>query len=188
MAHHDAGSDLGYVRDLVEKSDRRPTPSAVFLLWAAIILVGFALVDLARSWVGYFWMLAAPLGTLASALLAHRAGKSRGQLRRETSVRHALHWCGMLVVIALAVTLVVRGHVPRAELGRVILLIVALGWWTAGVHFDRTFLLFGGIMMLGLVGTLVFPLYAWTTLGVLLSAGLTIAAFRRGGRRVSPAV
>ena len=37
--------DLGYVRGVVEGADERRAPVAVYLLWAAIVLVGFALVD-----------------------------------------------------------------------------------------------------------------------------------------------
>jgi hypothetical protein len=75
--------------------------SSFCLLWAAIVLVGFALVDLASGRaVGFFWMIAGPLG-------------------------------GMLVLTALAVLLAVTEHIPRDETGRVILLIVAFGWWSA---------------------------------------------------------
>jgi hypothetical protein len=185
MASHDIESDLGYVRDLVRKSDRKPTPAPVYLLWAVLVLVGFSLVDFAPQWVRYYWMVAAPLGGLASGWLARRISKNKGQVRRDIGVRHALHWGGMLMVVGLAVVLAVRGQIPEVELGRVILLLVAFGWWAAGVHFDRTFLLLGGMMMVGFVGTLIFPLYAWTTLGVLMAISLTIAAFRGGSQHAS---
>ena len=138
-------TDLGYVKDLVRRSDREPTPASVYLLWAAIVLVGFALVDLASGRaVGFFWMIAGPLGGIVSGLLGRRGGLRSGQIQREIGIRHALHWGGMLVLTALAVLLAVTGHIPRDEMGRVILLIVAFGWWSAGVHFDRVFLWLGG--------------------------------------------
>jgi hypothetical protein len=157
----------------------------VYLLWAVLVLIGFTLIDFATQWVGYFWMVAAPLGGIASGLLAHRSGMSKGQIRRETGIRHALHWGGMLIVVALAVVLAASGHIEGMELGRVILLLVAFGWWAAGVHFDRTFLLLGGMMMAGFVGTLIFPHYVWTALGILIAISLIIAAFR-GGHRNAP--
>ncbi len=187
MVPNEIGSDLGYVRDIVRKSDRRPTPAPVYLLWAVLVLIGFSLVDFAPQWVGYFWMVAAPLGGIASGLLGHRAGMIKGQIRREVGIRHALHWGGMFIIVALAVVLAVTGHIPGIELGRVILLIVAFGWWVAGVHFDRIFLFLGGMMMVGFVGTLIFPYYAWTTLGVLMAISLTIAAFRGGRQHASQA-
>jgi hypothetical protein len=185
MVTNEIESNLGYVRDLIQKSDRRPTPTPVFLLWAVLVLIGFSLIDFAAQWVGYYWGFAAPLGGVASGLLARHAGIRKGQISREIGIRHILHWGGMLAVIALAVVLAVRGNIPMAELGRVNLLLVAFGWWAAGVHFDRTFLLFGAMMMVGFIATLIFPLYAWTTLGVLLAISLLIAGLRGGRQHVS---
>ena len=101
-------------------------------------------------------------------------------MQREIGIRPALHWGGMLVFVALAVLLPVTGRIPPPELGRVILLIVAFGWWTAGVHFDRVFLGMGGLMMLGFIGTLLLPQYAWIALGVLIAVSLVIVALKRG--------
>jgi hypothetical protein len=180
MVPNQIESDIGYVKDLVKRSDSQPTPASVYFLWAALVLVGFSLVDLAPRAVGIFWMIAGPLGGIASGILGHRAGLRRGEMQREIGIRHALHWGGMLVLVALAVLLPVTGHIPAPELGRVILLIVAFGWWTAGVHFDRVFLAMGGLMMLGFIGTLFLPQYAWTALGVLIAVSLVIVALKRG--------
>lgn len=187
MAPNQIESDLGYVLDLVRKSDRRPTPAPVYLLWALLVLIGFSLVDFAVQWVGYYWMVAGPLGGVASGLLGRRAAMSIGQVRGGVGFRHVLHWGGMMIVVVLAGVLAVRGHIAGVELGRVILLLVAFAWWAAGVHFDRIFLLLGGMMMLGFVGTLIFPLYAWTTLGVLIAISLMVAAFRGGRQHASQA-
>ena len=39
------GEDLGYVRDVVGRSERDATPRAIWYLWAAIGGIGFALID-----------------------------------------------------------------------------------------------------------------------------------------------
>lgn len=180
MVSNEVESDIGYVRELVKKSERRPTPSSIYLLWAGIVLFGFAMVDFFPKQTGYYWMIMAPLGGLMSGLLGQREGKHRGQLNREIGVRHALHWGAMLVLTGLVIVLAVRGHIPGNEVGRVILLIVTFGWWTAGVHFDRVFLWLGGLMGLGFVGTLFFEQYVWTALGVALALALAVIALRKG--------
>jgi|GEM_PF-530388 len=53
----------------------------------------------------------------------------------------------MLTVILLSIALAVLGHVEGPVLGGIILLIVAMGWWTAGVHFDRSFLLSAALLL-----------------------------------------
>ena len=178
MVSHEAESDIGYIRDLVKKSERKPTPASIYLLWAGIVLIGFAMVDFFPRQTGFYWMIMGPLGGLVSGLLSRREGQSRGQLNRETGIRHALHWGGMLVLTGFVIILAIRGHIPEDEVGRVILLIVTFGWWTAGVHFDRVFLWLGGLMALGFVGTLIFPYYVWTALGAALALALTLIALR----------
>jgi hypothetical protein len=173
-------SDLGYVRNLVKRSERHPTPVSILLLWAVIVLAGFASIDFFPRYTGLYWMILGPLGGIASGLLGWRHGLKLGQLDHAVGVRHVLHWSGMLVLIGLAVVLGATGHIPHYEMSRVILLIVSLGWWTAGVHFDRVFLGFGALMALGFVGTLVLSAYAWTILGAAMALGLLILALRRG--------
>lgn len=180
MTSHEVESDIGYIKDLVKKSERRPTPTLIYLLWAAIVLFGFSMVDFFPQLTGIYWMIMGPLGGLLSGFLGWRAGERQGQLNREIGIRHALHWSALLVLTGFAIVLAARGHIPGRELGRVILLIVTYGWWTAGVHFDRAFLWLGGLMALGFVGTLLFPMYMWTALGVSLAVALTVIAYRKG--------
>lgn len=180
MTSNELESDIGYIRDLVKKSERRPTPTLIYLLWAVIVLIGFAMVDFFPRQTGYYWMIMGPLGGLVSGFLGWRAGGRQGQLNREIGIRHALHWSALLVLTGFAVILAARGHIPGQELGRVILIIVTFGWWTAGVHFDRAFLWLGGLMALGFIGTLFIPIYVWTFLGVSLALALTIIALRKG--------
>ncbi len=180
MTSNEVKSDIGYIRDLVKKSEDKPTPSSVYLLWAAIVLFGFAMVDFFPQETGYYWMIMGPLGGLVSGLLGRRDGERQGQLNRETGIRHALHWSAMLVLTGMVIVLAVTKHIPGEEIGRVILLIVTFGWWTAGVHFDRVFLWLGGLMGLGFVGTLLFDKYVWTGLGIALAIALVFIAIRKG--------
>jgi hypothetical protein len=50
-----------------------------------------------------------------------------------------LHWGGLLGAIALAILLPARGLVPAAAVGPVILLLLALAYFLAGVHLDPAF-------------------------------------------------
>lgn len=173
-------SDIQYVSALVRRSGCGSFPRSVYMLWAVLCLVGFSIIDFAPERTGLFWMIAGPGGGILSGILGHRAGVRMGQLDRETGVRHALHWSGMLAVIMLAVVLAMTGFIRGTVLSQVILLLVALGWWTAGVHFDRNFLWFALVMVVGFVGTLFNSSHTWTVIGVLLAVNLVVAALRRG--------
>jgi len=180
MASQAVESDLAYLRNLVERSGTGRFPRSIYLLWALLVLAGFSIIDFAPHATGWFWLVAGPAGGLLSWLLGSRAGLRMGQLDREEGVRHALHWGGMMILVLLAVVLAVTGQVDGPVLSRVILLVVTMGWWTAGVHFDRHFLLLGGVMMGGFLAAVLRVPYAWTCTAVLISGSLVVIAFRKG--------
>jgi hypothetical protein len=65
-------------------------------------------------------------------------------------------------------------------------LILALGYFTAGVHGDRGLMWVGALMGAGSVLLVLVPAYAWTALGVVLAAALVTVGVR-GGRAVEAA-
>ena len=81
-----------------------------------------------------------------------------------------------MVAIFMAVLLVPREILSGEDLGKVILLLVAFGWWSGGVHFDRVFMWLGGVMGLGFLAVIWIDRYAWTCLGLLLAAALIAKA------------
>ena len=66
--------DIAYVRAAADRSDTNPIPS-IYLLWAAIGLCGFALVDFTDDyrWIGGYWLVSAPAGFCLSMWLGIRA-------------------------------------------------------------------------------------------------------------------
>ena len=74
----DARRDLGYVRDVVERSERRAMPRGILWVWAAISVVGFAVNDVAPGRAGLYWLVAGVAGFFLSAWLGARAGRAPG--------------------------------------------------------------------------------------------------------------
>jgi len=72
---------------------------------------------------------------------------------------------------------------PSEQLHAVILLVLALGHVTAGLHLDRAFLWVGFLMAAGYVLVTLVSWYAWTAVGVVLATALAVAGIREGRRR-----
>jgi hypothetical protein len=174
-------SDLSYVRKAVESSDRHPTPASIYLLWAAIGAVGFPILDLAPRYAPWFWLIASPLGLAVSLWLGRRHARRIGQIGRSEGRRHGLHWLGVVLAAALAMLLAVAGRVDGAVLGQVVLLLIALTYFLAGVHLDRAMLWVSGLLVAGYLALFVVAAWAWTVIGLTLAAGL--AACAAAGRR-----
>jgi hypothetical protein len=176
----DANSDLGYVREVVQRSERQAMPREILWLWAAISLVGFALIDFEPERVGLYWLVAGVGGFVLSAWLGSRRAHATGQESRETGRRHQLHWAGMGVAIFLLAFSADGSSAQPAA--RTILLMVALGYWLAGVHLVPA-LKWMGVLAAATYVALAFlegfP-YPWTAAAIAIAAGLVVASFAGG--------
>src|SRR5262245_3911004 len=177
-----ATEDLEYLGALLRKSERGSSPFIIYALWAVLVLVGFSMVDFAPHRVGLFWLIAGPLGGVASAILGHRYGLRIGQLNRDEGTRHGWHWFGIMLTILLAVPLGVSGAVAWPVLSRIFLLIIGLAYFLAGVHLERPLKWVGLLMMACYVGLFFIPAYGWTLVGILVSLSLIVSGLleRRG--------
>jgi len=175
--------DIRFVRGALNASTRGVSPSALYFLWAGIVLIGFALVDFQTDWVARYWAVAGPAGFFASTYLGWRHAHRVGQASASNGRRHVLHWVAVLFAVALAVLLRARGGMRSEQLHPVILLVLALGYFTAGLHLDRPLLWVGLLMGAGFVLVTLVSVYAWTALGFALAVGLTVAGIRVGRLR-----
>jgi hypothetical protein len=178
-------SDLGYVAEALRKSDRARSPVSIYLLWAAIVLVGFALIDFAPRYEGMYWTVLGPLGLLISALLGSRYSLRLGQVRRDLGVRYSLHWLGMMAIIFLAVPLGVTGAVAWGALSKFFLLIIALAYFLAGVHLERPLLWISCVIVAGYVALFFIPAYGWTIMGAMMAVALAATGLLGGGKSVA---
>ena len=179
--------DLSYVRDVISKSERDKSPASIYLLWAAICLVGFPMHDFATRYVGVYWMIMGPLGTVMSAILGWRHSSKIGQSNRNLGLRHGQHWIATLVAVFLIVPLGIRGVVEWSAVHQIMLLILALSYFLAGVHLDRPILWVGLLMAGAYVALFFISSYEWTIVGVVVAVGLAVAGLSKGKQSVEAA-
>lgn len=176
--------DLAYVKDAVERTGNVHVP-AVYLMWAAIGLVGFSMPDfITNGWVGWsyssigwYWAVMGPVGFAASWWLSMRANDRVGQMSRRTGIRWGLHWAAFGATGVLGVALALSGHVGWEVFGVLWVLLLALSYTLAGVHLERRLLPIGIALGVGYLTILFLPNYGWIAAGVLTAAALTAQAF-----------
>lgn len=177
------GESLDYVRDVVEGAGERPAPRSIWYLWAGVALVGFPLADVKPEWMAPFWAVAGPVGFLLSMWLGGRGARSAGVESRRDTRRHALHWGGLLLAILMLVPLAATGGLAQAAFGQAILVILALGYFMAGVHFARAYLWIALLVAAGYGLTFTLDAWAWTMAGALVALGMVATAHAGAGRR-----
>lgn len=176
-------TDIAYVRDTVARAERPRAPSSIPLLWAAIVAVGFPLADFAPARVGFFWMIAGPAGFVASCALGWWDARRRGQLSRTEGAKWTAHWGAFMAAIFLAVLLLKSGQVTQKGFGALILLLLSLVYFLAGIHLEARMRWIGLLTAGGYVAVLFMSGYVWTIVGGVLALSLVVAAIVGGPKR-----
>ena len=171
--------DIAYVRAAAERSQPGHVP-AIYLIWAAICLCGFTLVDLVgpvSSSIAIYWSIAGPIGGAISWWLAARAGRHAGQADRRTGQRWAGHFLGFFVVGLLGMGLVASEQLDWSGTSSLWILLLALTYFLAGLHLDRRLMPIGVVLAIGYLLTLYLPEYGFTTAGALVGVALVAQAW-----------
>jgi hypothetical protein len=168
--------DLDFVATAVRRHDLPVGVPAIYFLWAAIVLVGFALPDLAPHLAGPFWVIAGIGGGLLSWWLGARHARRSGINDTALGKRMGQHWLLGGVAFVLAALPVVTGRVDIGVGVSYFLLLTGLLYALAGIHLIRP-LLWSGLLMLAAYAVLVLfsPPYAWTFTGVTIALSLAWA-------------
>ena len=171
--------DLAYVRAAAEQSADVNVP-AIYLLWAAICLCGFSLVDIvgpASVWIGYFWLFTTPAGFAITIWLARGARRRAGVVDRRGGSRWALHFLGFVAAGLLGYAAVATGQLTWAGFSLHWILLAALTYYLAGLHLERRLLPISLLLVAGYLISLFMPGYGFIAAGVLAAIALVAMAF-----------
>jgi hypothetical protein len=168
--------DLQFVRSAVERSQRAKSPSSIWYLWAAISLVGFALIDFRPQVVGVYWLIAAPVGFALSIWLARRSHVRSGQTDRAVGRRWIEHWAGLLGAVLLLMLAGATGQMDGRAIGGTAVLLTAFAYFTAGVHLEPRLKRIGILIALAYPILLYVVRWGWTGTGVIVAIALVLTA------------
>src|SRR5882672_9183471 len=94
------GEDLRFVRNAVAQRDaRHRMPSAIGVLWAVYVLIGYPMLDFNPKVGGIFLMVAAIVGGVISGWLGRRDALRQGERDDAEGRREGVHWGGLLIAI-----------------------------------------------------------------------------------------
>ena len=175
--------DLGFVRSSVTKAGSHRSGPAVYFLWAAMVLAGFVLVDVRPSLVGLYWIIAGPLGGILSAYLGKRHGARIGQIDRSIASRYAWHFGAFVAAMFLMSLMIGRGLSIEAFVP-MILLLLALTYFLAGVHIDPPLRWVALVAVAGYFIVLAGASYAWSIAGVALAVSFVLTGVREARKDV----
>lgn len=142
------------------------------------IMFGLFLANYSINWADWYWSAMFPL--FGMVCLGHQltAGDTRGMMASEVILKQALHWLTPIVAVRIIFLQLAKGQMDADAVALMILLVLSVTCFLAGLHFDRSFIWLSVFLALvALVGTEI-EAYLWliVVVGLLAAALIAVSA------------
>jgi hypothetical protein len=152
-----------------------------------LIMFGLFLANYSVDRADWYWSVMFPVFGLVC--LGHQviAGDDYGMPVWKVIVTQALHWLGPVIAVRIVFLQLQRGQMAADAVALMILLILAVTCFLAGLHFDRSFIWISVVLVLAaLLGTEI-EAYFWLVLVIgMLAAALAVFSAVMIRRRTNP--
>jgi hypothetical protein len=154
------------------------------------IMFGLFLANYSISRADWYWSAMFPVFGLIC--LGHQlvTGDSRAMSAWKVILTQALHWLGPIVAVRIIFLQLARGQIDADAVALMILLVLAVTCFLAGVHFDHSFVWVSAFLVLvALLGTEI-ESYLWLILiiGLVTAAVVVFSAMLIRRRTAPPAI
>ena len=144
----------------------------VIIILIGLSIIGIGITDFSPADGYKYWVAMVPIFCAACLILEWSRVRDRGY-RWTTLLRtQLLHWAGLLVAVRLVFEMLHTGRLDNENTGLVILLLLALSTFIAGIHLGWRLCLVGGFLAGALVAATYLEEYVW----ILLIIGLAVLA------------
>ncbi len=140
-----------------------------------LIMIGLFLANYSPKSADWYWSAMFPVFGLVC--LGHQlaAGNSYGMPAWEVPLIQALHWLGPIVAVRIIFLQLARGQMAADSVALMILLVLAVTAYLAGIHFDRSFVWVSAVLALAALGGTEIEAYLWLVILIgLLLVGLVV--------------
>jgi hypothetical protein len=124
----------------------------MFVFMLALAILGAAVSQAVDTGGRYYWLALVLIYAAISITRTYLRARDQAQSLWSMIGAQVLHWVGVLVAINIILLFESSGVSDRGPAADYSLLVLALSCYLAGVHFDWTFMLLGGILAVIAVG------------------------------------
>jgi hypothetical protein len=144
----------------------------VIIVLIALSIIGIGITDFSPAASYKYWVAMVPI--FCGACLILEWSRVRGKGAKWTTILRTqlLHWVGLLVAVRLVFEMLHKGRLDNENTGLVILLLLALSTFIAGIHLGWRLCVVGGFLGAALVAATYLEEYVW----LLLIIGLAVLA------------
>jgi len=178
--------DLRFVRDVVARGvNPQFRFTAPYYITAVYVLIGYCLLDINVHWANWFFLLGWFPAGMAIGIARRLWTQKHGELDQALTRKARLHFMvGGLLSVAAVIGLAICVPTFRGPVtGQVSVILFGMIYFLAGVHFDRSFLWLGPVLIVGGIVVGFVPHYGWSALGVVIAGGLCAAGLLNSRRQ-----
>jgi len=167
--------------------EKAPVPWALYFRLAGFVsmlvlaIVGMYFIREEKNYVWIYWMAVVVIYMVVSFIRGYQNGKLKGETLGSALGRHFMHWGGLIIVLGIMMVLEDYDKIDTDVAANILLLLLALTCYLAGVHFDRLFIVIGVFLaVIALLATLESSAVIWgvSILLALLALGVGFLHFR----------
>jgi hypothetical protein len=133
-------------------------------------IIGIGITDFSPADSYKYWVAMVPIFCGACLILEWSHARGKGAKWSTMLRTQLLHWIGLLVAVRLVFEMLHKGRLDNENTGLVILLLLALSTFIAGIHLGWRLCLVGGFLGAALVAATYLEEYVW----LLLIIGLAV--------------
>ncbi|MBI5273950.1 MAG: hypothetical protein HY860_02715 [Chlamydiales bacterium] len=144
------------------------------LIMLIFSFIGLVISDVKKEGAWLYWRIMVPIFALLCLWLSWYLRRVKHSLSAIKIWHEILHWCGLLISVYLVSIFVDMGVMERLDASLVVIILLALTTFIAGIYIEFTFIPIGIMLGLFSVGAALTEEYLYT---VMLPITIAVAAF-----------
>ncbi len=144
------------------------------LIMLVFSFIGLVIADIKKEGAWLYWRIMVPVFALLCLWLSWYLRRVKHSLSAIKIWHEILHWCGLLISVYLVSVLVGMGVMERLDASLVVIILLALTTFIAGIYIEFTFIPIGIMLGLFALGAALTEEYLYS---VMLPITIVIAAF-----------
>lgn len=147
----------------------------LFLVLFGLSLIGIGVSDFSMKYGFWYWLAMVPVFGGSSLYREWKELRKNKEATGALLRRQLFHWVGLLAAVYLIHVLQYTGRMNQEDAGLVLLLILALTVFLAGVHFNWRFAVLGAVLGASVAVAALMEQYFWImTIPVVLGGLLVV--------------
>ncbi|MGA9538396.1 MAG: hypothetical protein WBR24_21040 [Desulfobacterales bacterium] len=146
----------------------------IMILLVLLAIVGIGITDFSPQLSHWYWLAMVAITGIACIVMEWSSARKKGLSATTIVKKEVFIWLGVLVAVNLVYFLFHSGRLDSENTGLVILLILALATFLAGLRLDWRLCLLGGLLGGALILAAYLEEFLWIVLMVVLAAAAGI--------------